>query len=156
MSVYVHGTLKVHNVDQFVYTYSVVMKFYETTIGKQLIQEVKHCMQGQDDDASSFEDDHAPRSTPEKKRISSGQLLLGELWRGTLAQSNNENHLNSLILVKCYEKSTAPASSTWRWPKKTDEQDYHIMDIKHKINTPEDVPRSIRNLVVWIPELERI
>ena len=68
MSVYVHGTLKVHNVDQFVYTYSVVMKFYETTIGKQLIQEVKHCMQGQDDDASSFEDDHAPRSTPEKKK----------------------------------------------------------------------------------------
>ena len=66
-SVYVHGTLKVHYVDWFISTDFVVMKFYQTTISKQLVQEVKYCMQGQDDNVSSLEDDHAPRSNPEKE-----------------------------------------------------------------------------------------
>ena len=40
-SVYVRGTLKVRYVDRFVTTDTVVMKFYEITISKQLIREVK-------------------------------------------------------------------------------------------------------------------
>ena len=59
-----YDTLKVHYVDQFVSTNSVVIKFYENLKSKQLILEVRYCMQGQDDDASSLDDGHAPRSTP--------------------------------------------------------------------------------------------
>ena len=65
-----------------------------------------NCMQGQDDDASSLQDNHAPWSTPDKKRRnSSGQLLLAELWRGTLAWSNNENHLKKLDPCQVLQKS---------------------------------------------------
>ena len=120
-SIYVRGTLKVRYVDWFVSTDSVVIKFYETTISKQLIQEVKYCMQGQDDDASSLEDDHASRSNPEKVEFQVGNYCLvnyeEELWPGQITKIIS----SSLIHVKCYEKATAPAGSTWRWPKKTDE-----------------------------------
>ena len=65
-SVYVPGALKAHYVDRFVSAGSVVMKFYETTISKQLIREMRNCMLGQDDDASSLECNHASRSTHKK------------------------------------------------------------------------------------------
>ena len=104
-------------------------------------------MQGQDDDASSLEDDHASRSTLEKVEFQVGNYCLvnyeDELWPSQITKIVS----SSLIRAKCYEKATALAGSTWRWAKKTDEQDYHIIDIKHKINTPEDVPGSIRNLL---------
>ena len=94
-------------------------------------------MQCQDDDASYSEEDHAPTSTPEKVEFQVGNYCLvnykEEFWSGQKTKIIS----NSVIRVKCYEKVTAPAGSTWRWPKKPDEQDYHIMDIKHKTNTPE-------------------
>ena len=112
-------------------------------------------MQGQDDDASSLEDDHAPRSTPGKVEFQVGNYCVvnyeEELWPGQITKIIS----SSLIRVKCYEKAV-PAGANWRWLKKTDEQDYHTMDIKHNINTPEDVPGSIRNLVAQIPELDHI
>ena len=40
--------------------------------------------------------------------------------------------------------------------KKPDEQDYHIMDLRHKMNTPDVPAGSIRNLVVPIPELYHV
>ena len=104
-------------------------------------------MQGQDDDVSSLEDDHAPRSNPEKEFQVGNYCLVNyeeELWPGQITKIIP----SSLICVKCYKKATPPAGSIWRWPRKTDEQDYHIMDMKHTINTPEDVPGSIRNLNV--------
>ena len=110
------------------------MKFYETTISKQLIGEVKYCMQGQDDDVSSLEDDHGPRNTPEKIEFQVGNYFLvnyeEELWPIQIRKIIS----SFLICVKWYRKAAAPAGSTWRWPKKTDEQDYHIINIKHKIN----------------------
>ena len=155
-SVYVCGTLKVHYVDQFFFTDSAVMKFYETTISKQVIWEMKHCMQGQDDDASSFEDDHAPRSIPENVEFQVGNYYLvnyeEELWPNQIIKMISSN----LIHVKCYEKATAPAGSTWRWPKKNDEQNHHIITHNTYIKTPKDVPGSIRNLVTGIPELDHI
>ena len=116
-----------------------------------------NCMQGQDDDASSLEDNHAHWSTPDKKvETQVGNYCLvnyeEELWPGQITKIISR----SWIRVKYYKKATAHAGFTWRWPKKTDEQDYHIVGIRHKINTPEDVPGSIRNLVVRIPELDNL
>ena len=89
-SVYMRGTLKVHYVNWFVSTDSVVMKFYETTISKQLIREVKYHMQSQDDDVSSLEDDHASRSTLEKVEFQVGNYCLvnyeEELWPGQITK----------------------------------------------------------------------
>ena len=75
-----------------------------------------------------------------------------ELWPGQITKITS----SSLIHVKCYKKATAPVSSTWRQPKKPDEQDYHIMDLRHKMNTPDVPAGSIRNLVVPIPELYHV
>ena len=131
-SVCEHGILKVPYVDWFVSTDSVVMKFYKTTISKQPIQEIKYFMQGQDDDANFLEDDHAPRSTSEKVEFQVDNYCLvnyeEKLWPGQITKIIS----SSLIQVKCYKKATAPAGSTYRWPKKTDELDYNIMDIKYK------------------------
>ena len=111
--------------DRFVSTDSAETKFYETTISKQLIREV-YCMQGQDDDASSLEDDHAPRSTPGKVKFQVGNYCVvnyeEELWPGQITKIIS----SSLIRFKCYEKAV-PAGANWRWPKKT-EQDYHTME----------------------------
>ena len=97
----VRGTLKVHYVNWFVSPDSVVIKFHETTISKKLIQEVKYCMQGQDGDASSLEDDHAPRSTPEKVEFQVGNYCLvnykEELWPSQIMKIIS----SSLICVKC-------------------------------------------------------
>ena len=76
-------------------------------------------MQGQDDDASSLDDGHAPRSTPLKVEFQVGIYWLvnyeEELWPGQITKITS----SSLIHVKCYKKATAPVSSTWRQPKKT-------------------------------------
>ena len=68
--------------------------------------------------------------------------------RNFAPRSDNENHLRQFDPCQVLRKNTAPAGSNCRWSNKTDEQDYHIIDIKHKINTLQDVPGSIRNFVV--------
>ena len=111
-SVYVCGTLKAHYAHRFVSTDSAVMKFHETTISKQLIREVKYCIQDQGDDASSLENDDAPRSTPEKVELQVGNYCLvnyeEELWPSQITRIIS----SSLIRVKCYEKATAPVGFT--------------------------------------------
>ena len=65
-------------------------------------------MQGQDDDASSLEDDHAPRSTPGKVEFQVGNYCVvnyeEELW------SNNENHLKQFDPCQVLRESC----SCWR------------------------------------------
>ena len=48
-------------------------------------------------------------------------------------------------------KSRSTIDSTLRWPKKAGEQDYVTADVKRKFKTTEDIPGSIRDLVVQIP-----
>ena len=73
------------------------------------------------------------------------------LWPGKVTQVT----LSDVVRIKCLEKAKVPGS-TWRWPKRIDEQEYCIADVKQKIEIPEYVPGSIHNLVVHAPELDHI
>ena len=62
-------------------------------------------MQGQNDDINSLEDDHAPKSTPEKVEFQVGNYCLvnyeEELWHSQITKIIS----SSLIRVKCYDKA---------------------------------------------------
>ena len=49
-----------------------------------------------------------------------------------------------------------PVGCTWKWLKGVHEEDYDITNVKERINIPEDVPWTTKNLVVFISELEPI
>lgn len=147
-AIYIKGTLKVHFVDRVVTPDSILLKFFSTSTSSIPINEVKF-----NNNIPALPNNIVINANTEYQE---GDYCLvqfeGELWPGQITKENS----NNTFRIRCYEKAEAPLGSTWRWPKRTDEQEYRMEEVIKKINTPEDVPGTLRNLVVRIPELEHI
>ena len=134
-AIYVHGTLKVHNITRAVEKSKATLQFYY--ISKSV---------------NSF---HNISFSIETSPIIGQNCIVdyeGSLFPGVVTAVNEYGS----IKVKCLAKAHAPHGSTWKWPGRVDEHDYPVCDLGEPIKVPKLLPVGSRNIFFHVPELNSV